>query len=167
MKEREIVIQHPEKNTTSFRDFSYTHPGLSQRRLEELCAKQGITPATHPKVCDLFAGEGAMSFILKAHGWQYENITCIDNQRPNRIYPLVGKVQWRFWDLRELTKALMHQEYLPEEVLAYKGKFDLVVMVYNTALPSDWEPFLVEFFAKNKEDILIVPSSWDWAHIGR
>jgi len=166
MKEREIIIKHPRENTEHFRDFSYTHPRLSQKRFEELCMKRGITPVTHPKVCDLFAGQGAMSFILKKHGWRFEDITCIDKHCPNLDERLVGKVQWVFWDLKELTKALIEKVNLANDVLAYKGRFDLVVMAYNGILPSKWEPFLVEFFAKNKEDILVVPSDWDWAHLG-
>ena len=167
MREKEIVIFHPQENTDPLRSFSLTHSGLSSRRFNEFCVAQRITPATHPTACDLFAGQGEMSLILKDHGWDSRNITCIDLCHPNSDGPLVTGAQWLFWDLRELTKAIMRQESLPKAVLENRGKFDLVVMAYNTRLPSDWEHFLTDFFAKDNKDSLIVPSQWDWEHLGR
>ncbi|GAI42636.1 unnamed protein product, partial [marine sediment metagenome] len=95
------------------------------------------------------------------------NITCIDRCRPDSDRPLVTGAQWLFWDLRELTEAIMHQERLPEAVLEYKSKFDFVVMAYNSCLPTVWEHFLTDFLAKDKKDSFIVPSDWDWKHLGR
>lgn len=162
---KEIVIRHPETNTDSTASLSYGHPVLPRRRFEELCAKREITPVTHPTVCDLFAGTGGMSSIIKEMGWSSENFTYIDKYHPGYRRWKKSWGKWLFWDLRELAKALIAKEPLPRGILAYKGRFDLVVMAYQTRLPSSWEPALVEFFAKNGQDTLIVPDDWDWSHL--
>lgn len=162
---KEIIISHPELNTGSGAGFCYEHPQLPRRRFAELCAHRGITPATHPLVCDLFAGTGGMAAIVCQHGWLPANFTHIDKYRPGQDREEKGQGQWLFWDLWELGKALAHQEPLPEEVLAYQGKFDLVVSAYNPRVPAEWEKALIAFLAKNKEDSLIVPDEWDWGHL--
>lgn len=161
----EIIMQHPEVNRDSMAGFSYTYPRLQRRRFEELCLRRRITPATHPTVCDLFAGTGGMSAIVREYGWQGQNFTCIDKYRPGCTRGEESGGKWFYWDLRELAKALIAKEPLPKGVLAHKGRFDLVVMAYQTRLPPDWEPVLVGFFAKNGEDTLIVPDDWDWSHL--
>lgn len=162
---KEIIISHPELNTDSRAGFCYTHPALPRRRFEELCANRGITSATHPTVCDLFAGTGGMAAIVCQHGWRRENFTYIDKYQPGQDLGEKGEGQWLFWDLWELGRVLTHQESLPKGVLAYQGKFDLVVSAYNWRVPPEWERTLIEFLAKNRNDSLIVPDEWDWSHL--
>ena len=108
-----------------------------------------------------------MSLILKNRGWKPSNITCIDLCRPTSDGLLSAEARWLFWDLRELTRAIMHQGDIPPAVLEIKGGFDLVVMAYNTGIPAAWEHTLTGFFAKDNKYSFIVPSQWDWEHLGR
>jgi len=160
---KEIVVKRPTENNDNFRDISWTHSHLSWILANEFTKENHLSHIASPKICDLFAGEGGMANIFMELGWESSDITCIDLHTPDSGSELATGAKWLFWDLKRLTEAIVDNEVLPKSVLKHKNKFDLVVMAYGDLKPK-LEPILTEFFAKDKNNILIIPGDRGWKY---
>lgn len=129
----EIIIREPQDNEDPTRGWSY-NCGSFGMILPASLKLHGITPATHPRIVDLWAGDGSCARIFVENGWQEPNIVCIDMYRSPT--PLVPRAQWRYWDLRKLGYVIPYKEFLPPEVLAFKEQFDIAVSMFSYGRPE-------------------------------
>ena len=138
-----ILMQEVALNPFAHTDVSYT-PEV-ETDLMRLFNEHGITPETHPKAVDLYAGDGSLAKILVKNGWQEENMTCIDMSRSHS--PLVRKANWLFWNLDSLDEALQSGVKIPTEVSQTSGQFD-ISLIYATPMSKEGLETIGNFFTK-------------------
>ena len=143
--EYEIVIQSPKGNQDPQRRYTSSDiniPGFKHatgdnegKDLAGFLKADIFSPQDFPKVVDLFAGDGSWAQRLVSSGWKTEDITCID--RAQTETPLVGGLNWHYWDLALLARVIKDGNIMPDEVLGLKGKFDLAFLSFGACyLPS-------------------------------
>jgi hypothetical protein len=139
----EIVIAEPAINHDNYRSYAYedsTFRSVFQTGLD----RRGINPATHPMALDLCAGDGSLARILVDKNWDFGNITCVDRFRTTT--PLQEGVNWRYWDLKSLGYSIIDGKELPEEILNFQHKFD-VVLLWNGNFTKEVDEAVCRFFA--------------------
>lgn len=124
----EIELANPGTNL----DINSSHTFLNKGRgiwplIEEYLDILEISASDFPRVADLCAGDGSVAALSGERGWFSGNIYCFDKARS--LHPLVEGVNWHYWDLCNLGKAIRDGEDLPPNVKNLKGSFDLVVIV--------------------------------------
>lgn len=121
----EIVISNPDINMDVHMYWSYDCKELVAHLDSQLNTK-GIRPDTHPLVADLCSGAGAVADLLIQRGWQPNKITCIDWSKT--VSKLAPGAQWRYWDLKELSRAIKLAQPIPDECQVNRHGFDLVTL---------------------------------------
>jgi hypothetical protein len=144
----EIVIAHPEINTDTLRSHAYAAEGSDkfQSYIRALLEESGATPASHPNVVDLCAGDGSMARILADQGWDESRILCVD--RYISPTPLVENVRWAYWDLEALGRSLVLGEVLSEQIERYREGFDITCLVNGLPNQSAYGRAISRFFSK-------------------
>ncbi|MBU1472640.1 hypothetical protein KKB64_02545 [Patescibacteria group bacterium] len=149
-----IEIEHPMGNWDLHRRQFY-ESGFCREILHLILQDKGVTPQTHPRVYDLFAGDGGVAATLVEYGWDVSNITCIDRHVPDPPIGTVQQAHWLYWELRALSDALVTNEPLSPYILAHQQKADIVTAVFAqsdklTDLPfsSDELQRITSFFIK-------------------
>ena len=104
-----------------------------------------VTPATHPRVVDLFTGDGSIAKMIMNMGWQPDNITCIDQCISPT--PVVQGVHWEYMYLHSLAHALKYHLAIPSKVEHYRHAFDVVMEWLGYGDPKDIA-ILYKFFAR-------------------
>ncbi|GAB4158524.1 MAG: hypothetical protein Fur003_2330 [Candidatus Dojkabacteria bacterium] len=124
-----IVIYSPQINPEDkmFRQWSLQPDSGNINEIPLLLSTLKVSPDTHPRVCDLCAGDGAVSTILVSNGWLPENITCIDFYKP--ADNLAQGSKWLYLDLRLLAQYIKLGTPIPPEIEALKGTFDFTILV--------------------------------------
>lgn len=122
---REIIISDVRVTTEDqyYRRFSMGRD--SQEHIVEQLRVYGITPHTHPKAIDLFAGDGSVAAILKSVGWSEKNISCVDKYFTPT--PLVEGVTWYYWNLAELGAAIVFHDEIPADIQRLRNTFDIAI----------------------------------------
>lgn len=143
--ENDIVISDPQENRDKQRRYTSLIsclPGFPVATgdkegldLSRFTAEGIISPDKFPLVVDLFAGDGSWAEKLVARGWKAESITCIDKAKT--LTPLVAGVNWHYWDLALLARAIKSEVTFHEEVAKLMGRFDLAFMSFGACyIPS-------------------------------
>lgn len=80
-----LLIENPEQNLTRFGAFFLEDEEWINILQENLTLRK-ITPTSHPRALELFAGRGPIVATLAQWGWS--NLTCIDRAvSPDPIAP--------------------------------------------------------------------------------
>jgi hypothetical protein len=153
MRNERIVISDPPPSRTP-----ETHRNaFNYYRWEELLQDwlgETITPQSHPRALELFAGDGPIAEYLYKQGWR--NITCIDFEKSDTHFEASG-VAWKYVDLEELLVSInMHE--IPHEIDSLEHSFDIVSAtfalrpgktdLFDMFIPDRDIMDLCEFFAK-------------------
>lgn len=148
----EVVITNPEFNFNHRTGYSYYDKFAHDIVRRQLKAGRGINPQTHPKVADVCAGDGSWARIFIDNGWKPEDILCIDQFR-SRV-SLIEGVAWRYWDVAELgVRLLTGDAAIPNEVLEWQGKFDIVVLI-NSGINHGIVQEVCRFLVRSQGQIL-------------
>lgn len=122
----EIVIRKPSLNKDFFRDHTFEDEWLRDRIITDIISGD-LTSSRYPLACDFCSGNAYVASLLVGTGWQTENITCVDLYEPDK--PFIKGVNWQYWDLMNLGKAIKYKGLLPAEVRKFKESFDIAMMV--------------------------------------
>jgi hypothetical protein len=138
----ELFISQPPVNTVPPHERRY----LLGSAIHEIVAEQldlaHASPATHPKVLELFAGDAPLSYWLSRRGWS--NFTCIDMaMSPTSLAP--DNTTWIYANLQELITRLTNKENVGD-FAAMANTFDIVTSTF--AIQKRY------FFPKRDRDIL-------------
>lgn len=125
----EVVIGEPKHNPDFLSGYSYGDRFAHEVVKRQLIKDRGITPQTQPKVADICAGDGSWARIFVDNGWRPQDVLCVDMYKSRA--PLVEDATWRYWDVAELGLRLCANRSIPEEVLEYQGKFDIVILMLS------------------------------------
>lgn len=147
----EIVIPYPELSMRQLTDYSYRDSEVHEV-FRHLLKQRGLTPTTHPRTVDLYAGAGSFARLFVDNGWDETNMVCIDKFHPPT--PLVPKATWLYWDLDELGEAIVLGEPLPQQVISYQHQFDIAVLRNGGLLPREIKDTLCEYFVRPEGYIL-------------
>ena len=145
---REIIINSPRLNPDYLASRTYQY---DQSLVANKIVGADISPVTHPKAIDLFAGNGSVARLLSEGEWKEENIVCVDLCQPKN--PLVERAQWCYWDLIQLLKAISHPESIPEEISQFRRCFDIVAIAQGPITSSDVE--VLGGYFKSKDGVII------------
>jgi len=126
----EILVANPGINTDPDRNFSYDDIHTINAIQRSFKSFQ-VNPNTHPRLIDLYSGDGPIAKMTADMGWLPENITCVDLYTP--ATPVIKGVHWSYINLNNLAFALRLNEPLPPQVEQYRHTFDVV---------TDWLGFL-------------------------
>ncbi|MFC1790734.1 hypothetical protein ACFLZP_04610 [Patescibacteria group bacterium] len=105
-----------------------------------------ITPQSHPRAVELFAGDAPHAAIMTRLGWRARDIVCIDYRRSRD--PLVRGVQWRYYDLHHLSLALMVDGEIPGSILSLRQQGDVVIAINQWWRSKETLDQLVNFFCR-------------------
>lgn len=138
----EIIIPNPHINDSWTRRHAHTAGDCAM--FMPTIDLWGLTAQSHPKVVELCAGDGPWAKAFADAGWNPQDITCIDIARTNT--PLIDGAKWLHWDLDALAQGIIEDRELPDDVLEYKGRFDIVFLTYGFGI--SYKDILCEYFVR-------------------
>ncbi len=164
--EGRIFIQDPRTNIDPYRRF--TSPGhlgeefnvRSDSEQDNIFTKLvdsgTIGPEKYPRALDLYAGDGSWARRFVEHGWDPQNVTCIDRDRTET--PLVPEARWIYMDLFYLAEFLREHYRLPAGAEALRHRWDLVASSYGAIVAKDPRAdqlLLAQFFVRKKGAMIV------------
>jgi hypothetical protein len=125
-------------NRDSCCDYTHCHGEKSLRIINNRVERIYGGRLTEITAIELAAGTGPVSKALIDIGLYPRNVTCLDIDRSPYQWPHPD-INWLYWDLEALTRALINKSQLPETVLAHKGCYDVVTLILPVAVFSPFK----------------------------
>lgn len=164
--ESRIFIQDPRTNIDAYRrftspdhlgeEFNVRSDSEQDNIFAQLVETKVVTPETYPRALDLYAGDGSWARRFVEHGWDPQNVTCIDRARTET--PLVQDARWIYMDLIVLSEFLRQHYRLPSGAEALRHRWDLVASSYGAILAEDPRAdqlLLAQFFVRKKGAMIV------------
>lgn len=125
---REIVMLRPLRYDSLLSDYSEWAKTLPF--LERTIQERGLTPGQLRKIAILCAGVAAEAKPFVTAGWRPADITCFDWIDPVEEARIEG-MNWHFWDLQGLNRALRDEDKLPPEVETHREQYDILLSCWS------------------------------------